>query len=287
MMRRPLLCLVICALWPRAADAQLPPPARAPRWAADFSIASANVLVSGVTAGVTQRLRGGSFRDGFSRGALGGLVIFAGKRINAEDFYGAGFIGRQINGVGASIVWNAGAGLPAFERIVLPVGFTRVYWQRGAAADVQVRIDVSTVAWIMAGIIEPELHFDASRSLSFGMPVFRTNNRVIDTSTDGEHKVGGLMHAGVVFLSHVPRFGQDRIKQTEAHERVHTLQIDQLFLTLNADYDDLLLRRLPAGGSMSRWIDLNVMTEVMALVNKAIDRHGDRPWELEAIHLAR
>src|SRR5262245_30296029 len=70
---------------------------RAPSWAAHAAVLTTNMVVGGLTAGLIQELRGGSFKDGFTRGALGGSITYAGKWVSSERFDGAGFLGRQIN----------------------------------------------------------------------------------------------------------------------------------------------------------------------------------------------
>lgn len=44
---------------------------RSPRWAGQVTALTSNALLGGLTAGIDQELRGGSFKDGFARGALG------------------------------------------------------------------------------------------------------------------------------------------------------------------------------------------------------------------------
>jgi hypothetical protein len=58
----------------------------APRWVGDVTFAASNALLAGVTAGVSQRLRGGEFGDGFARGAVAGVVAYAGRRVGAQRF---------------------------------------------------------------------------------------------------------------------------------------------------------------------------------------------------------
>jgi hypothetical protein len=256
--------------------------ASAGRWVVQFTIASANVLISGVTAGVTQELKGGSFRDGFTRGALGGLAIYAGKRIAVERFYGAGLVGREVASVGASMVRNASDGIGTFDRVVLPVGLVRVYWHKNQ--PVVAKVDAIALGWTISGMIEPELKLDASQSLSFGVPTFRTRGKIIDL---GDSHVGGVVKTGIIFLSDVPAWGQNFLQRTWAHERVHTLQMDQIFLTLNEPHDDRLLRVLPGGSALNRWVDLNLSSELLQILSRTTSRHGDRPWEMEAIYLTR
>ena len=62
-----------------------------------------NVLFGGVTSGLFQLSRGGSFLDGFSKGSLGGSLVFAGKAVAGRSFTASGLTGRQLAGIGNSI----------------------------------------------------------------------------------------------------------------------------------------------------------------------------------------
>lgn len=256
-----------------------------PGWVTPISLAAVNMLLSGVTAGITQELRGGSFKDGFTRGSFGGLFIYAGKRVAVEDFDGAGLLGRQINAVGTSIVRNASDGIGTFDRLVLPVGVARVYWQRGAPQPWHFKIDALALGWTVYGVVEPELELNFGRTLSAGTPVFQTRGKIISFDSDGH--AGGIAEAGIIFLSDVPQWGDVFLEKAFAHERVHIMQLDQVFTTLNEPYDDYVLRRLPGGSAINRWIDINLSSELLNLLSGVIDRHRDRPWELEAIYLTR
>jgi hypothetical protein len=259
--------------------------ANTPRWTGHFTTASANVLLSALTAGITQELKGGSFRDGFTRGALGGLVIYGGKRIAVENFSGAGFIGREITAVGASMVRNAADSVGTLDRLVFPAGVTRVYWSRTAPRNWQVKLDVVAFGWTVYGIAERELEFDVSESLSSGTPVFVTSKRIV---AHGEPQpLDGATGAGVIFVSVVPSTSEPMLPNSLRHERVHVLQSDQLFLTLNDPHDDAVLRRLPFGKVANRWVDVNVTTELIWLMSRLIDSHAQRPWEMEANYLSR
>lgn len=284
--RATLFSIVALAL-PTAAHAQTDTAsysAPTPKWVGQFTTASANVLLSGGAAGIIQELRGGSFRDGFTRGALGGAVIYAAKRVVVEDFFGAGLIGRQIGGIGNSIVRNASDGIGTLDRVVLPVGIARVYWQRRAPQRWRAKLDAVAAGWTIYGVLEDELQFELDESISAGTPVFRTNAKVISL---GDSHAGGIVQAGVIFRSDVRAWGQVFLRRALAHERVHVLQMDQIFLTWNDPYDDVVLRKLPGGRALDKWVDVNLSTELLRLLAIPIDRHADRPWELEAIYLTR
>ncbi len=259
--------------------------ARTPGWVAPVSLAGANVLLSGITAGITQELKGGSFRDGFSRGALGGLFIYAGKRVAVEQFDGAGLLGRQVNAVGASIVRNAADGVGSLDRLVFPVGVARVYWQRAPQRSVHVKLDPVAAGWTVYGVVERELTFNTRESFSAGTPVFQTNDKIISFG-DNQH-AGGVVKTGVIFLSDVSGWGDAFLQRAYAHERVHTLQMDHIFMNWIEPNDDRLLRLLPGGAVVNRWLDVNASTEILQLLGPLFDRHRDRPWELEAIYFSR
>ena len=263
---------------------------RASTWLGQFTVLSANTLMSAVTAGLFQEIRGGSFKDGFTRGALGGAVIYTGKRVAAERFFGAGFIGREVSAVGASVVRNASDGIGTFDRLILPVGFTKVYWYRKQDRipdnRVHVKFDVVSMAFTAYAVAEDELEFELTQTLSAGMPVFRTDNKLIG-SEEKEIYAAGLQRTGIVLRSHVPAYREEFLNRVFAHERLHVLQDDQIFITLNDHADDWLLSKLGPIAPASRFIDLNGSTDLLILLANWIPKHGDRPWEMEPVYLTR
>jgi hypothetical protein len=282
-----VLLLALCAL-PRALHGQNDTTiysAPAPGWATQISLAGANALLSAVSAGLAQELRGGSFRDGFTRGALGGLLIYGGKRVAVQDFGGAGLLGRQLGSVGGSIVRNASDGLGTFDRVVLPVGVTRVYWDRTAPQRWQVKVDALALGWTIYGIVEPELELNIERSFSAGTPVFQTQDKIIELEQSGH--AGGTVQSGVVFLSNVRAWGDPFLQKAFAHERVHMMQMDQIFLSWNEPQDDRALRLIPGGAHVARWVDINLSTQLLRFLARFIDEYRERPWELEAIYFTR
>ena len=280
-----IVSALACAPSARAQTDTLGYATSTPAWVGHFTTLSANAVLGGITGGIIQELRGGSFQDGFTRGALGGTIIYAGKWVAARRFYGAGFLGREVGAVGASVVRNASDGIGNFDRLILPAGFTRIYWNR-ASRNVSVKVDVYSAGMVAYGVLEDELDLDASASLSAGTFVFKTNNEVI-VFGDAENHAAGVSRAGIILRSDVPAWGDEFLDRAFAHERAHVLQDDQLFITLNDHLDDWLLSKAPATRSISSRIDLNASSEFLRLLAKLIPRHADRPWELEAIYLTR
>ena len=258
----------------------------APRWAGQLTALSANVLLGGVTAGLWQELRGGSFKDGFARGALGGSISYAGKRISARRFDGAGLLGREIAAVGASVVHNAAQARPSFETIVLPIGPVRLHVRPFEKRITHASLDLVATGWMLWAVAEDELALDVDESLSAGTPVFRTDNKLIIYSLN-RLAAGGFTPAGVVLQSYVPAWGQPFIRRVLAHERVHVAQEDYVYLTTIAPAESWLLHKLPHGRRIERYIDLNGSTELLGQLSRLFPKHADRPWELEAIYLSR
>jgi hypothetical protein len=256
-----------------------------PPWVGQFTVLSANAVLGGLTAGILQELRGGSFKDGFARGALGGSVVYAGKRIAASRFDGAGLTGREVAAVGASVVRNASDGIGTFDRLILPAGFVRVYWDR-KNRDVAFKLDVVSAGIVAYAIAEDDLVLDGGRSLSSGTPVFRTEGKVITYGTGDQH-AAGVSRAGTVFRADVRPWGDEFLDRAFAHELVHVVQDDQLFITLNDHLDDWAFSRLGAAGRIGRYVDINISSQVLVVLSRMIENHADRPWEMEAIFLTR
>ncbi|HEU0016648.1 MAG TPA: hypothetical protein VFQ45_23400 [Longimicrobium sp.] len=257
---------------------QQPPLSRTPGWAREGGVLAANMVFGGVMGGIAQELRGGSFRDGFSRAALGGAAVYAGKRIAVEDFAGAGLLGREVAAVGSSVMWNAGAGRPSLSRVMLPVGPVNVYVTPGARRPVHLKADLAALIATGYAIAAPELELDAGESLSSGAMVFRAPAHLFRFPS-GE-VVSGAAYSGTVYLSDAPDPWAD--ERTLPHERVHVIQMDQLFLGAGAHADAWLAAQVPGGRTLHRWVDVNSSLVPFWLLGRAIRRHDQRPWEVEA-----
>jgi hypothetical protein len=290
--RRATLLVALLMAWARPAAAQCSffgetaCPVDAPRWAGEFATLSANAFVAGMTAGITQHLRGRSFGQAFVRGALGGAVIYGGKRLVAERFDGAGLLGREVAAVGSSMVRNATDGASLFEQLVLPIGPVRLYVRPGERS-VHPRIDALAVAWTIYGIAESDLSFDAGESLSAGAPVFLTDEKVILASSADSTHAAGITESGVIVLADVSAAGGEFRARSFAHERVHVVQGDHIFANWTDPLETRLFARVPGGESLGRWVDLGVSTDVLRLLAFLFDEYDERPWELEAAFLAR
>ncbi len=244
----------------------------------EVTFLGANTLIGALTGGLVQALGGGSFSDGFTRGALGGAIIYAGKRLSVGRFAGAGWIGREVAAVGTSIVRNASTGVPNLHRLVLPLGPLRVHFQANGDQVVNVKLDLLELVALAGAVAEPALTLEVGRTFSAGAPVFLAEHRTIVHNGD---RVNGLTQGGTILLS---GRGVDDLESTFAHERVHVIQLDFLSQAWFLPLEEWIFRNTPLA-ALQRYIDLNVSTALWLTAWNGLIDAEDRPREIEASFL--
>ncbi len=284
------LALFVAGITP--AWGQTAPPASSdgtPRWVGHFTVLAGNATVAALTGGLLQKLRGGSFKDGFVRGALGGAVIYAGKRVVVQRFWGAGLLGREIDAVGVSVVRNASDGKPSFSRLFLPLGPLplRTTLDLSSGLRVQPQLDLSAAGWLLYGLYETRLVPDVGHSLSSGAMVFRADRRVI---LDGGRPLGGFTASRSIFGSDpLALTGGETWADVLAHERVHVLQQDFVLSAWSQPLAEFALSRVPGGRTVSRYVALDaldwVVGTVKVIVSGSVNYDRNFPTELEAYFL--
>lgn len=263
-----------------------PPPGEDwPDWVGQFTVLSGNALVSGLTAGLIHWLRhDGDFADAFVRGAAGGAVVYAGKRITVERFDGAGFLGREVAAVGTSLVHNASAGRAALDRLLLPAGPVHVILDRRARGgyDVRARLDLIATGTLVWAATQDELEFDGHASLSAGAPVFRAPGLLFDPVGGDLDRSTGVTIAGTILLSDIPRFGQSYLDRVYAHERLHVLHTDYFSGAWGEPMEEWLEERYDWLGGPRRRVTLGLGEPILGSLGWLIGAHDERPWEMEA-----
>lgn len=257
-------------------------PSRYPPWVGHFTVLSANAVLGGLTAGIFQRLRGGSFRDGFTRGVLGGSIVFVGKELASARFDGAGLAGREVAAVGASVIANAAEGRPSLERLGFPIGPVRLLVHTSGRPRVAARIELVPLAALVYAFGQKQLHFDAGASLSAGTPVFRAPGLLFRRRWADDSPSTGLEVASTVWLSDVPRYGQHYARAVFAHERIHVIQTDVLGATLTQPLESWLDHRTIEGSWAGRHLGLDLGDVLLSGLDLVVHGHDSRPWEMEA-----
>jgi hypothetical protein len=253
-------------------------------WVGDVTFLSANALLAGVSAGVLQELRDGSFKDGFARGALGGAVSYGGRRLAVADFWGAGLVGRQVSAVGNSLARNAAQARPSLYAVWLPLGPVTVRLSRENGFRATAKPDIFAAGWLLAAILDDELELDVGTSLSSGAPVFRAPHHVL--RFDGQI-VGGLTPAGVIVVGNSLSIGVSD-GEILRHERVHVLQYDFAQMMWGDPLEEGLAQHVPYARTLNNYVRFGVtMPGILAGLVQVfnIDLY-DHPWEVEAFYLA-
>ena len=244
----------------------------------EVAVLALNAALGGVTAGLWQELSGGSFRDGFTGGALGGTVAYAGKRLAAESFPGAGLLGRQVGATGTSMVRNASDGRGLLDSLRLAVGPLRVYVDPGDPGHPRLEADLHELYWTAHGLAAGQYSLDGWESLSSGTAVFRSDRALHDVD---RRPIRGATLGGAVFLG--PLDGE-AARRTLAHERGHVLQLDFLYGAWFRPLEDRLARTLPRRGLVDR-VDYDVLFMSLQWGSTAVGwrdlLHAPLEWEGE------
>lgn len=258
-------------------DLRCPPHPELPRTPREqrYAVAvGANLALGGLTGGIGEGLRGGSFWRGFARGAAGGGLVFAGKQVSAARFTGAGLLGRQVAAVGGSVVNNAAAGRPMLSRVILPVGPVRVYAQPGGEQPLRVKLDAAGVVGLFYAATLPDSRFDPVESLSSGAPVFRVSD---DWGPAAGH-LGGVIMTTEHYLARGERYAL-------AHERVHVAQYDFAFAAWSQPAEAWAAERDSTLRGIHRYVDLSANAVMFGALNFVIPSRQS-PWEREAYLLS-
>jgi hypothetical protein len=242
----------------------------------DAKLLAVNVALGGLTAGVWRVMTRKPLIGGVVRGAAAGAVVYAGKKIIAEESPLAWWGGRQIAAMASSEVANAAESLPILQRVVLPLGPIRIHVDRLAPRKVMPRLDALQSIAIVAFAIHPATRFSAKESFATGAVVFVNEN----TKFDGYHVAGVLSLSerltGEILL---------RCKRTIlSHELIHSSQYDFTFTAWSDATQAAISRRVQPVAFITRFVDLNLALPAPYLVNRLIE-YDDRPWEIEAYSL--
>ena len=267
--------LLVLALIYGAREAYAQQPLSA-RTTSDAKVLAVNIALGGLTAGVWRVVTRKPLVGGLVRGAAAGAVVYAGKKIIAEETPLAWWGGRQIAAIGSSEVSNAAERLPILQRVVLPLGPIRIHFDRLASRKIMPRLDALQSVAIVAFAIHPATRFSAKESFATGAVVFVNESEKFD----------GYHAAGVVSLTDVltERFFLPCKRTILSHELIHAAQYDFTFTAWSDATQSAISRRVRSVGFITRFMDLNFTLPMPYVANRLI-KYEDRPWEIEAYSL--
>jgi hypothetical protein len=202
-------------------------------------------------------------------GALGGTLQGAGRQIAAGRSTASGLIGRQVSALGISATYSAGA-----DSLVLiaPVWLVTFEVRPHQENRIRARVNLMDLAFVTSALIDGR-SLDIGSSLVAGAPVF---TRLL-TRTDVE---AGYSRMGVIFLLNGTLPAARR--ETLSHEAVHLLQWDAYNQLVANPIERKLVRGVPGGKSISRFLDLGVLSPTSALLLAWQIPYDRQPWEREA-----
>ena len=238
-----------------------------------------NVAIGGVTGAFTAAIHRTSVWTGLQRGSAGGLVMAAGKQFVDFRFHRAGFVGREISGVGTSLV--AAGGDSAIEYL-LPVGPATIVILPNRSLDW--RLNVSESISTIGLMVSPNTRLDLSRSLSTGAPVYR--DRRWHFGESGEFELAGAEGLGTIRLA-PEALGPSRKLRHEilAHETIHVLQEDFVNDAIGLPIERELLHQTQFGRLFARHLDVGLLIPISVQIIAPELSYQHRPWEQEAFSL--
>ena len=217
--------LAACVLVAVVLAAGAPAPVRGQHEGPDapghLALLSANAMVGAVSAGLVAWARGEDVSRAFLLGAGGGSIGYAGKVVVTARFSGAAIVGRQVAGLGHSIIGSAAAGRAPLSEVWLPLSPLRVRLPLGGSPW-GLQVDLGDVTGLLYGVLTPALDFDPELTLGYGTPVFVATGRYIRL---GDDYLGGVALPGTILLSGDVGTGRER-HSILAHEMVHIVQHD-------------------------------------------------------------
>jgi hypothetical protein len=228
-----------------------------------------NALVAGLAGGLAQAWQGGCFVCGLTRGALGGGIAFGGRLVAAEDFAGAGLLGRQVSAVGASLARQA-TRKDGELLLMLPIGPLHLHVAEGPEGwRVRPKVNGPSVLLSVGLMLDPRASIDWSESASSGVAVWDVPGPFL-----GRERYGGLAVASNLLLFGPAAAGRD--PRVSAHERIHILQWDFAFSAWGAGAEEAALDALGLG-AVSEYVDLSLTPAALVglfhLVGVRQDQH--------------
>lgn len=230
---------------------------------------AANAAIGAVLAVARSLFAGHHFTRSLALGTLGGAMQGAGRQVAAGRSTASGLVGRQLSALGISLTYSAGA-----DSLVLiaPVWLVTLEVRPHVPNHVRARVNLMDFAFVTSALIDGR-SLDVASSLSAGAPVF---TRTI-APTDEEV---GYTRMGVIFLNNgIPSALR---REALSHEAVHLLQWDAYDQLLAFPIERKLVRSVPGGTALSRFLDLGVLSPISALLIAERISYERQPWEREA-----
>jgi hypothetical protein len=199
----------------------------------------------------------------FLQGAMGGVVMYGGQRLVGTGVPALRLPGVQTVAVGASMARNAGAGVPLFSTITLPVYPFYLQLRPGSDRPFGLRVSAAAAASLASALTRNgsfQAEIDWRESLLTGAPVFRSASSWIypfgdPAAAECRHGdgcdggAGGLHRVGTTWYTTGGRSAEQSARIL-THETIHLTQVVRDALLFGIPASDALTRA--AGGFIER-----------------------------------
>ena len=240
--------------------------------------AALNGAIGSASAGIAAAIKGRPIKPALLSGFGGGVLVSAGKQVAAADFSGSGLVGRQLSGLGLAFIRRAGNDTLKIPLLVGPVTLDLV---PSADDRLRPRVNLTQSLTMVYYMVRHETSLDAAATLSTAAPTFRLPE--IGFSTPWGLALGH-MTMGTIVLGR--ETGSPVNAQTLRHESVHVLQLDDANEILGFPAERAVVRLLPGGDRIARYVDVGVVGHLLALALSTRISYDHHPWEREAYLLA-
>ena len=230
---------------------------------------AANAGIGAILAAARQVFGRREFTRPIVLGAIGGALQGAGRQVAAGRSTASGLVGRQISALGISATYSAGA-----DSLVLiaPLWLVTFEVRPDPQNRIQARVNLMDLAFVTSALLDGR-SLDIGSTLVAGAPVFTRTGR----PTDMER---GYSRMGVILL--LDDTPPALRREVLSHEAVHLLQWDAYNQLVANPIERALLRAVPGGRSISRFVDLGVLSPTSALLLAWHIPYDRQPWEREA-----
>jgi hypothetical protein len=260
--RRPSVVLAVTAVLmtvPGPARAQATPqPAQGLVSESQAFYAVVNGAIGGVSAAVRAWHGHRSVRSALLGGTAGGLVTYGGMRLVGESTP-LRVPGLMLTGLGASLSRNAGAGVPALSRVVLPMPLGSLELGLGESVHARYRFSASSLLMTsFVALARPSgASLDLGKSLASLTPVFVTRGGLQVVGASEDVSAAGQEFRRVIRL---PAQSNKPLDAVLRHESVHVAQDLRDEILFSTDIGDALLAKGgPIGKGLSRVMSLDLV----------------------------
>jgi hypothetical protein len=200
------------------------------------SVLATNVVINGTMTGLGSIVHkpksmsaGKAFLRGFTRGCLGGTIIFSGKYINSlvyseKSLYYA-WPSKLTVSLGASVVENAMLHKPIFSRYAIDIGPTFITFERNK----KVKVQIMPISLLALAFVAPSKKIDWTTSLATGGFVFNT----FQNQTEVNKTQAFNFKSGFIFDANDFKFKSNNYYEIVVHEFTHQLQFRE-YLAFNS-----------------------------------------------------